>query len=296
MAGLASAGTLAGCGGSDRSDMSAPADDGLVVASFAFAESRLLVEIYAGALEAEGIDVRRELDLGSRELVLPALRQGLVDVVPEYAGSALDAVAPGAPPDVGDAAAVAATLQEVVGPWGLQVLEPSRASNENAVVVTADYADQHRLEDVSDLRELARGATLGGPPECPSRPRCIPGLADRYSLDFERFVPLAGEGLVRRALEDGIVDVGILFSTDASLAAPDLVVLTDDQDLQRADNIVPLVRRDAVDRGVVDVLDDVSRRLTTANLRLLNWRLANAGTTPAIEARGWLIRQGLVGR
>jgi osmoprotectant transport system substrate-binding protein len=124
----------------------------------------------------------------------------------------------------------------------------------------------------------------------------MPGLADRYGVEFGRFVPLPGEELVRRALDDGVIDVGILFTTDASLAAPGLVVLADDRGLQRADNVVPLVRRAAADREVVAVLDAVSSRLTTTGLRLLNWRLANAGTSVEAEARAWLVRQGLAPR
>jgi osmoprotectant transport system substrate-binding protein len=293
------AGACAGADPSAQPQLSVERHDGIVVASFDFAESRLLAEIYAQALEAEGYPVVRQLGLGPRELVMPALRQGFVDVVPEYTGSALDAIANGSPPSrPGRHAAaddIVADLRDAVRPHGLDVLAPSPASNQNELVVTGATADTHRLAAITDLGPVAPTLTIGGPPECPVRQHCLIGLADIYGLRFDSFVPLAGEELVRRALEDGVIDVGVLFSTDATLAAPtELVVLADDLGLQPADHVVPMVRRAALDTRAVAALDEVSNNLSTDNLRFLNWRLANAGTDVAAEARGWLRRHGFV--
>lgn len=268
----------------------------IVVASFDFPESRLVAEIYAQALEGEGYTVDRQLGFGPRELVVPALRQGFVDLVPEYAGSALAAMAPGSGVDPSDVAEVVDVLSAAIGPWGLAVLSPSPASNRNEVAVTAESASGRGLSSISDLSDLATSLVIGGPPECPSRRQCLLGLADVYGLEFGAFVPLADAGLVRRALLDGVIDVGIVFSTDAALADRTLVVLHDDLELQPADHLVPVVRRAAVDDRAVVLLEDVSSQLTTTNLRFLNWRVANVGTDEAAEARGWLVRHGLVTR
>ena len=270
--------------------------EAVVVTSFDFAESRLVAEIYSQALEDEGITVDRQFGLGPREVVAPALRQGFVDVVPEYAGSALDAVAPGAEVDRNDIAAVVDELAGTVDAWGLDVLAPSKASNQNVVAVTADAATELGVASTSDLVPIASSLTLGGPPECPVRPRCLLGLEDVYGLGFDSFVPLASEELVRRALVDGVIDVGVLFSTDAALAGDALVVLRDDRGLQPADNIVPLVRSVALADRAVAALDEVSARLTTSNLRFLNWRVANAGHGEVAEARAWLLRHDLISR
>lgn len=292
------------CSVSDRGDGSSATEgaevversEDVVVASFDFAESRLVAEIYAQALEDEGFTVDRQLGLGPRELVVPALRQGLVDVVPEYAGSALDAVAPTSEVDRSDVVAVVDELAGVVGEWGLDVLTPSRASNQNVVAVTAETAAERGFDATSDLAPTVASLTLGGPPECPTRPGCLLGLEEVYGLRFDRFTPLAGQELVRRALVDGVIDVGVLFSTDAVLAGDALVVLRDDRELQPAENILPLVRTDVLDDRAIAALDEVSELLTTSNLRFLNWRVANAGHGEVAEARAWLLRQGLVAR
>jgi osmoprotectant transport system substrate-binding protein len=291
---------LIACSGSEHRDVSSRTDAvdraDVVVASFDFAESRLVAEIYAQALEDEGFIVDRQLGLGPRELVVPAMRQGFVDVVPEYAGSALDAAAPTSAVDRGDVVAVLEELAGAVGEWGLEVLEPSRASNQNVVAVTAVSAAERGFGAISDLAPTAASLTLGGPPECPMRPRCLLGLVEVYGLRFDSFVPLADEELVRLALVDGVIDVGVLFSTDAVLAGDALVVLHDDRELQPADNIVPLVRSDVLDDRAIAALDEVSRLLTTSNLRFLNWRVAYAGHGDVAEARAWLLRQDLVAR
>lgn len=269
----------------------------VVVASFNFDESRLLAEIYAQAIEGQGIDVRRELDLGPRELVLPALRQGLVDVVPEYLGTLVDATAPSGPDGRTDVESLRTRLDAAVAPWGLQALDLAAASNQNALVVTRATAEDAGLRSISDLAPIADGLILGGPPECPVRPRCLVGLQATYGLDFAGFLALDGARLVRQALLDGVIDVGVLFTTDGYLAGADLTVLADDRSLQPAENVLPLVRRDALAReSGITILDAVSAALTTDTLRFLNWRVTVAGGTPAAEARGWLLRHELIER
>lgn len=294
---IVAAAVVAACNGSGDRTPAAPRDDRLVIASFNFDESRVVAEIYAQALEEAGVDVRLELDLGPRELMLPALRQGFVDVVPEYLGTLFDAASPGTDAAHADPPIVVALLAPLLDAWGLTALEPSPASNQNALVVTRETAETFGLTATSDLVDIAARLTIGGPPECPSRPRCLPGLERAYSLQFATFLPFGGSHLVEQALLDGVIDVGVLFTTDGALASEALVVLEDDRALQPAENLVPVVRTGAATRSdVVSVLDAVSAQLTTSQLRFLNWRVSIAGNEPAAEARGWLIRHGLVTR
>jgi osmoprotectant transport system substrate-binding protein len=275
----------------------------VVVASFNFQESRMLAEIYALALEDAGITVRRELDLGTREMVVPALRQGLVDVVPEYLGSAVAAMAPASPPGGDDDSSTTvevarARLATALEAWGVIVLEPAAAQNQNGVVVALETAERHELRTVSDLAGLARPVVLGGPPECPRRPYCLPGLEQRYGLTVERFVPVEGPERTGRALADGVVDAAVMFTTDGRLAERDLVLLDDDLGLHPAENVVPVVRAEVAghEPDLVTVLDGVSARLSTPSLRFLNWRVAVAGRDVVDEARAWLLREGLIAR
>ena len=271
----------------------------VVVASFNFPESELLAAIYGLAIRHAGIPVRLELGLGPRELVRPALEQGLADLVPEYVGTALNSMQPGAKVAWADPAAVRNALAVAFAGWHIQVLTPAAAQDQNAVVVTRATAARLHLRTVSDLRRVAGRLTIGGTPECPKRPYCLPGLRSVYGLEFAAFEPF--DTLPQRvtALLDGVVDVAMLTTTDGNLATGNLVLLADDRHLQPAENVVPVVTDSAAARygkRLTGALDEVSSRLTTNALLFLNWRVQVAGDDVVAEARAWLERQAILAR
>ena len=124
---------------------------------------------------------------------------------------------------------------------------------------------------------------------------CLLGLKQVYGLRF-RFLSLdAGGPLTLQALEAGDIGVALLFSTDPAITADHLVVLADDRGLQPAENVVPLVRRDAVARygpRLLAALDTVSARLSTGSLRALDAQVELRGDNPGSVARTWLRAQG----
>ncbi len=155
----------------------------LTVGTFNFTESQILGHMYAEALGAAGYDATVEDNLGSREqVVFPAIESGRLDIVPEYIQSLLvhlDPDAESVSPDEG-----VERIEELL-PEGLELLEPSQAQDQNALVVTAETAEKYGLSKVSDLRDVEEPLTLGGPPECPERPLCIPGYEQVYGLNFD---------------------------------------------------------------------------------------------------------------
>ena len=160
-----------------------------------------------------------------------------------------------------------ALLASTVADRGLTALEPAAAENRNGMVVTAETAADLDLRTISDLAPSAGSMVFGGPPECPERDLCLPGLEKIYGLRFESFLPLdTGGPLSADAIQRGTVDVGMLFTTDGTLAGDDLVLLRDDRHLQPAESVTPIVRADTLERfggGVRTALDAVSDQLTT---------------------------------
>lgn len=267
----------------------------IVVASFDFDESELLAELYASVLEENGYPVARFMHLGAREIVQPAIQQGLVDLVPEYAGSAFEFLTFN-----GEQGATGSDLHtrlsSLLVTRGVEVLSFAPAQDKNAVVVTAPTAADHDLKMISDLSDLDGQMTLGGPPECPERPLCLIGLESTYGLQFRGFVPLEPGPATVGALTHDEIDAGVMFSTDPQILTYNLILLRDDQELQPRENIVPILREEVVDRhgrAVVDLLDAVSERLTTVVLRSLNRQMAS-GLTAHEVALGWLRTEGLV--
>ncbi len=267
------------------------ADDVVTVASFDFAESRLLAEIYSQALETAGFDVQRAYGLGPREFVAPALASGLVEVVPEYAGTAAEFYSLGAAEPGDDVAATHDQLVAALADEPIVALAPAPAQDANTFVVTRATAERFGVSTLSDLGPVAASLTLGGPPECPNRRLCLGGLTDVYGLTFGEFLPLdAGGPLTVQALEQGQIDVALLFTTDPLLDDLDLVELADDRGLQPAENLTPLIRRELVDRwgeDITSVVDATSERLTTSGVRDLNRQLLRDRADVATVAAAW---------
>ena len=289
---------LTSCGGSGSG---APAvspleDDAITVGSFDFGESVVVAEVYSQGLEASGFKVNRAFGLGPREFVGPALNSGLVEFVPEYAGTAAEFYSIGTAEPSDDVALTHDQLVRAVDGDSVVALAASPAQDSNTFVVTESTADRLHIKSLSDLSSIADELTFGGPPECRTRQLCLVGLEETYGLKFRQVLTLdAGGPLTRAALREGLVDVALMFTTDPAIGNQGLIELDDDLGLQPAESITPLVRKEIVDQWgprVVDVIDAVSARLTTDAVRDLNGASAPAGTNVAAVASAWWAEVG----
>jgi osmoprotectant transport system substrate-binding protein len=287
---------LAACVGPSTPAEDARGDDAITVASFGFPESVLLAEIYAQAIEGAGIRVEREPSLGPRELVMPALLQGLVEFVPECAGSGLQFLA-GDGSTSPDHEINHQRFAERLGTLDVTALDASPAEDQNGFAVTAETARRYGLRTLSDLATVSRELVFGGPPECMQRALCIPGLEQTYGIVFGRVFSNLDTGGPRTvsALAEGTIDVALLFTSDGSIALNDFVLLEDDRRLQPAENVTPVIATGVLDRfgpSLADTVNAVSARLSTGELRTLNAEVAR-GATPEQIATSWLASNGL---
>ncbi|HSO56341.1 MAG TPA: ABC transporter substrate-binding protein [Actinomycetes bacterium] len=288
----------AGC---DRAPAPPPPEDPrrpvIQLASFDFPESEILGELYGQALRQHGFPVEQVVQLGSREVVGPALEQGKVDMAPEYLGSALNFLNDRDRIATADPALTHARLEQAFAPRGVSVLAYAPAQDRNGFVVTGDLARRHGLEKLSDLAPLASQLSFGGPPECPQRPLCLKGLQDLYELRFARFEAMPSRAVTAGELDTGEIDVGMIETTDPHLIGTDLVQLEDDRRLQPAENVVPVVRREVLDAygpSLVRLCNAVSAQLTTTDLTRLNLQVAD-GQPAAEAASGWLRAHTIIG-
>jgi osmoprotectant transport system substrate-binding protein len=290
---------LGSCGPTAPRRTTAVGDDAITVASFNFPESVIVAEIYSQALEAAGFEVDRQLDLGTRELVEPALERGLVEFVPEYSGSALTFVTKEEASATADEQTTYSALKLALQERGIIALAPAPAQNKNGVVTGVETARRFGLTTISDLAPAASQLVFGGPPECPERPLCLLGLESTYGLKFREFVPLdSGGPFTVQALAQGQIDVGLLFTTDGAIDSNDFVLLEDDRMLQPAENVTPVVHQEVVDRfgeEFVRVVNAVSAELVTDDLRELNTRVSIEKERARDVAAGWLAEHDLSG-
>lgn len=273
-----------------------------IIATTNFSETNLVAQMYAQALTASGLEVEIK-QLSNREVIVPALGAGQVQITPEYLGSLTEFLnkrqnGPDAPQVAsGDVAATYSAAQTLAEASNITLLEPSAAQDQNAFAVPGELARANGLTTLSELATYSQAnpITLGGPPECPQRPFCLPGLEQTYGVKVKEFVPLdAGGPLTIQALRQGRINVGLVFSSSGAVAGNDLVVLADDLGLQTAENLTPAVYTPAATPEVRAALDAVSAALTTEALQEMNQQVEIYRKNPRKVAEQFLQESGII--
>ena len=269
------------------------------VGSDGFYESKLVAEMFAQVLEADGYPVTRNLGIGARELRQPALENGDIDISPEYVGSGLGFYDQAAPTGDGPANrdALAATLAEKK----ITVFGITPGEDTNAAVVRQDTADQYNLTTMSDLAAVQDELTWGLPSECDERPLCK-GALEAYGITYppkQREALAACDAPIAQALQGKAIDFGWLCSTQPAIAQFGFVLLEDDKDTQPAENMTALVRDDLLakvgDKAAFQkLLDDVLATLTTEELTKMGVEVAVDQKDVADVAKAFLTANGLL--
>jgi len=287
---------LAGCGSANPLGGGELSKDlmSITVGSADFPESKIIAEIYAQALEANGFTVGRQLGIGSRETYIPAVKDHSIDLIPEYTGNLLQYFDPKT--TAGSADEVELALQRAL-PGDLSILTPSPAADTDTVAVSQGTATKWNLKTIADLARHSAEVKFGAPSEFLQRTEGMPGLKAKYGLDVPpaNFVAIndGGGPATVRALVDGTVTAADIFSTAPAIAQDHLVVLEDPKNNFLAANVVPLVASQKKSDRLKTVLDAVDAQLSTTDLIALNTAVSgNDGIDPDEAARKWLHDKG----
>jgi len=280
------------CGSSGGGSPSGGSKGTITVAGFNFAESSIAANIYGGALKGAGYTVNYKLNLGSREVVEPALERGEIDLYPGYAATDLEFINQNKGEATPEAKATVDKLNTYLSGKNEKALNPAPAIDANAFAVKKD-GKYGKYTKLSDLASVASEMKLGGPPECPKRPFCQAGLEKTYGLHFKAFQALdSGGPLTKSALDKGDIDIGLIFSSDSAYSTGKYVQLKDDKKLQNADNLTPIVGTKHVDGDAQSLLNQVSAKLTTDELIKMNKRADVDKDDPDVIAKDWLKGHG----
>ncbi|WP_185975908.1 ABC transporter substrate-binding protein [Mycolicibacterium sp. 018/SC-01/001] len=293
---LALAFSVAACGSSNPLGGGEVSGDlkTIKVGSADFTESKIIAEIYAQALEANGFTVSRQFGIGSRETYIPAVQDHSIDLIPEYTGNLLqyfDEKSTATTPD-----AVLLALFKAL-PGDLSILVPSPAEDKDTLAVSEATAQRWNLKSIADLATHSAEVKVGGPSEFQTRRTGLVGLKDEYGLDVApaNFVAISDGGgpATVQALTGGTVTAANIFSTSPAIQQSKLVVLEDPKNVFLAANVVPLVASQKMSSDLKTVLDAVSAKLTTEALIQLNTAVeGNQGVDPDEAAGKWIADNG----
>ena len=282
-----------GCSNADplrRSDGKDRAGETIVVGSQDYYSNEIIAEIYAQALEAKGYKIERQMKIGQREVYMPEVRSGSIDVFPEYTGNLLQYIDSKA--SVTAPEPVYRALEKKL-PRELTVLNQAPAADQDSYVVTAKFASENGIRTIGDLAKVKGRLVLGGNSELESRPYGPKGLKSAYGVNVS-FTPIEDSGgpLTIKSLREGRAQVVDLYSGNPELSTGEFVVLQDPKNLFLSSHVVPLVSSKLPVRAA-KILDRVSAKLTSEDLRAMGARSVKSGQPASKIAKDWLKGKGL---
>jgi osmoprotectant transport system substrate-binding protein len=297
---------LTACGGGKKLGGSSGGGGGskgtVVISGQNYTEMLIMGSVYQQVLEKAGYKTQFK-PVATRNLYVPGLEKGSIDVVPEYLSSMTDAL--NQQINGADSKSVAssnvdktlATLKSLGAKKGLDALTPAKAADQNAFFVTKKYASANSLSSLSDLGSLGKPITLAAASDCPTRAECKLGLKSVYNVTVKKVLPLGfGTTQTKNSVKKGESQLGETGTTDGSLDALGFVILKDDKGWQHAENLVPVVNATflAKHADLTSILDKLSATLTTADLAAMNAKVDNERQKPADVAKDYLTSKGLI--
>src|SRR3954470_5578632 len=154
------------------------------------------------------------------------------------------------------------------------------------------------LVTASSAKAQAPPVRLAASSDCAKNVNCIPGFKRVYGMDpTSVFTQLAAADAGVQALDDGVAEVAVAFSSNPELSRPDIVTLRDDRHMISDDNIVPIVRSSLLRRYGAPLrrrINAASQLLSTFELRGLNQQV-NDGQLPEAVGGAFADANGLGG-
>ena len=262
--------------------------DTIVIGSQAYYSNEIIAEIYAQVLEDEGFEVQRDFQIGQREVYMPELESGEIDLVPDYTGNLVQYYSDEA--DSGSPEEVHQQVGEVL-PDGLQALDFADATDQDSYTVTSQTAQEYDLTSIGDLTELGDTVSMAANSEFETRPYGPEGAEELYGVTIElTAVEDSGGPLTVGALTDGDVQVADIYTSSPAIQAEDLVVLEDPEYLILPQNVVPVANSD-LDEQAVEALNEVQAQLGAEDLVELNTRSVEDEAPAEDVAAQWLEQQ-----
>lgn len=294
---VAAAAALALTGCSNSSTLGGGSSSGgttsVVVGSANFPENVALAYVYGQALAANGITVSYKVNIGARAAYIPALQNGEIDLIPEYAGSILSYLDKTANAKSG---ADVKTALDAALPKGLTALDFSAAADSDSINVTPAFAKANNLTSIADLANVSGKVIVAANPEFETRPDGLPGLQSVYGLSNLTFQAIndGGGPATLKALLDNTVQAADIYSTTPSILDNKLVTLTDPKNLFASQQVVPIVTASKASK-ISAVLNKVSAKLTTKDLLEFNKRIGgDEKADPKTVASDWLKANGFI--
>ena len=267
----------------------------IVIGSKPFTEGVVLSELAAQLIEGNTqLKVERKFNLGGTIVAFNALKNGDLDLYPEYTGTGLMAILK--QPAVSDADKAYGIVQkEFNSQFKIKWLKPLGFNNTYAMAVPEELASQNNLKSTSDLAKIVDKLIFGAEQDFFGRADGYDGFTQAYGFKFKN-VKQMEIGLKYKAIANKEVNVINAFSTDGLLITHKLRVLADDKKFFPPYYGAFLVRMSTLEKQpqLEAVLDKLAGKITDSEMQKLNYEVDQEKKDPAAVVKAFLKAKGLV--
>ncbi len=268
----------------------------IIVGSKESVEGRIVGHIIEQTIEElTDYTVDTKMGLGGSSIAISAIRNGDIDIYPDYTGTLYSAIY--------EQTFVSGTTNEEIyfqvkemlyEQDRLYALDNYPANNMYALAVQSNTAKMYNLTVISDLKAIASDMLIGGSPEFNAREDGLLGLQDAYDIEFKDALQFSG-ALMYTAIDSKEVDVISAFTTDSLINKYDLVLLEDDLNFFPPYNILPVASQNFYINfpDAVDALNEMAFELTNERMMELNGLVVEQGYTHEEAATYFLKEIGI---
>lgn len=283
---LLSAFALTGCSGGDK----------IVIGSKDFSENIILGEMFAQLIEAKtDIKVDRKLNLGGTFVCFEAIKNGDIDIYPEYTGTGLTAqLKMDVISDSEEAYRVVA--EEFDQQFDIKWLQPLGFNNTYTLAVTNEVYEQYGVETYSDLAMISENLVFGAEHEFFDRQDGYDGLVEEYSIQFKDEPKKMNVSLKYQAIGNGDMDVTDAFSTDGAIIQYNLKVLIDDMGFFPPYYAAPIIKNTTLEKypELEAILNTLGNVIDDTAMTDLNYKVDVEGEDVAKVVGEFLNEKGLL--
>lgn len=282
-------------------DSSSKSKESIVISGKLGTEPNILDNIYAGLIKEYDPNVKVTLkeNLGNTTFLFSALKDGKVDIYPEFTGTVLESLVK-TPKSIADKSLSANETYEngkklLSEQFDMTYSKPSEFQDTYAIAVKTSFAKKYHLKTIADLAKVEDTAKVAFDAEFMARSDGFAGLKSTYGLDFSK-LSTVDNSLAYPAINSGKADIIDVYSTDSGIKRYGLTVLTDSKHLFPKYQAAPLMKTSFADKNpeIVNILNKLNGKLTDEQMRTMNYQVDVQHKTAREVATQFLKSEGLV--
>ncbi|MGI5935851.1 MAG: glycine betaine ABC transporter substrate-binding protein [Oscillospiraceae bacterium] len=270
--------------------------DKITIGSKSFSENIVLGEIFAQLIEAKtDLKVERKLSLGGTFVNFEAIKNGEIDIYPEYTGTALTAqLKMDVINDPDETYRIVS--EEFDKQFNVKWLKPLGLNNTYTLAVTNEIYEQHGIETFSDLAAISENLVFGAEHEFFDRPDGFNGLVETYGMKFKGEPMKMNVALKYQAIGNGEIDVTDAFATDGQIMQYNLKILKDDMNFFPPYYAAPIIRKEVLEKHpeLEDVLNSLAGLIDDMAMTELNYKVDVENQDITAVAKEFLKDNGLI--